>query len=145
MPIIGIYASAISGNLGLSVDYLVVAGGGGGGSQRGAGGGAGGYRYLTAQSLNLNTLYTVTVGAGGAGGTASGGNATSKGASGSDSLFGSTTSSGGGGGASYGTSYKNGVNKIFINGLLIICNFLATISKSVSLSLIEVFLIHNVL
>jgi hypothetical protein len=31
MPIIGILASAITGNLGLSVDYLVVAGGGGGG------------------------------------------------------------------------------------------------------------------
>jgi hypothetical protein len=30
MPIIGIMASAISGNLGLTVDYLVVAGGGGG-------------------------------------------------------------------------------------------------------------------
>jgi hypothetical protein len=32
MPIIGIMASAISGNLGLSVNYLVIAGGGGGGA-----------------------------------------------------------------------------------------------------------------
>jgi hypothetical protein len=32
MPILGIMASAISGNLGLAVDYLVVAGGGGAGS-----------------------------------------------------------------------------------------------------------------
>jgi hypothetical protein len=32
MPIIGILASAITGNLGLSVDYLVVAGGAGGGN-----------------------------------------------------------------------------------------------------------------
>jgi hypothetical protein len=31
MPILGVLASAITGNLGLSVDYLVVAGGGGGG------------------------------------------------------------------------------------------------------------------
>ena len=31
MPILGITASAISGNLGLSVDYLVIAGAGGGG------------------------------------------------------------------------------------------------------------------
>lgn len=32
MPIIGIYASAISGNLGLITDVLVVGGGGGGGN-----------------------------------------------------------------------------------------------------------------
>jgi hypothetical protein len=31
MPILGVLASAITGNLGLTVDYLVVAGGGGGG------------------------------------------------------------------------------------------------------------------
>ena len=44
MPIIGIQASAITANLGLLVDYLVVAGGGGGGLDYGAGGGAGGMR-----------------------------------------------------------------------------------------------------
>jgi hypothetical protein len=68
MPIIGIMASAISGNLGLTVDYLVVAGGGGGSS---AGGGAGGYRTSISGSpitLSNNTNYTVTVGGGGAGG-----------------------------------------------------------------------------
>ena len=39
MPILGIYASAITGNLGLTVDYLVVASGGGGGKNTGGGGG----------------------------------------------------------------------------------------------------------
>jgi hypothetical protein len=78
MPIIGILASAISGNLGLSVDYLVVAGGGGGGYALAGGGGAGGLRSTVTATggggslespltLALDTLYTVTVGAGGAG------------------------------------------------------------------------------
>jgi hypothetical protein len=76
MPIIGIMASAISGNLGLSVDYLVVAGGGGGGqgtaSDAAGGGGAGGLRSTvtatggggsleSALVLDLDTSYTVTV------------------------------------------------------------------------------------
>ena len=84
MPIIGILASAISGNLGLSVDYLVVAGGGGGGFENGGGGGAGGLRSTVTATggggtlesklaLSVDTLYTVTVGAGGAGGTANDG------------------------------------------------------------------------
>jgi hypothetical protein len=87
MPIIGILASAISGNLGLSVEYLVIAGGGGGASGRdlsdyrsSGAGGAGGYRCsVTGESsgggssaeseltLDRNTSYTVTVGAGGVG------------------------------------------------------------------------------
>ena len=73
MPIIGILASAITGNLGLSVDYLVVAGGGAGGTNHAAGGGAGGLRSTvtatggggsleTALFLALNTSFTVTVG-----------------------------------------------------------------------------------
>jgi len=78
MPIIGIIASAITGRLGLTVDYLVVAGGAGGAYNRGAGGGgAGGLRSTvtatggggsleTPLSLSLNTSYTVVVGAGGA-------------------------------------------------------------------------------
>jgi hypothetical protein len=59
MPIIGIMASAISGNLGLTVDYLVVAGGGGGGQQEQVledlahlGG--------TPETFALDTLFTVT-------------------------------------------------------------------------------------
>jgi len=39
MPILGIIASQMTGHLGLSTDYLVVAGGGGGG---GTGNGSGG-------------------------------------------------------------------------------------------------------
>ena len=61
MPIIGIYASAISGNLGLSVDYLVVAGGGGGGRESynngsGGGGGAGGLRSTVDNTGGGGTL-----------------------------------------------------------------------------------------
>jgi hypothetical protein len=58
------------------VDYLVVAGGGGGaggattgGYTGGGGGGAGGLLTGTGLSLNLNTIYTVTVGSGGNAGT----------------------------------------------------------------------------
>jgi hypothetical protein len=89
--------------VGLSCDYLVVAGGGGGGGDNGAGGGAGGLRStVTATggggslesklSLTSSTSYTVTIGAGGAGSpnnTASSGN---------NSVFGSITSTAGGGG-----------------------------------------------
>lgn len=50
------------------VDYLVVAGGGGGGGTHGGGGGGGGLKTGTAVTLQLNTDYTVTVGAGGIGG-----------------------------------------------------------------------------
>jgi len=79
----------------LSVSYLVVAGGGGGGGLRAGGGGAGGYRTGTA-SLDTNSIYTVTVGAGGTGGN---GGAAASGVQGSSSAFFSTTSAGGGGGA----------------------------------------------
>jgi hypothetical protein len=96
----------------LVVDYLVVAGGGGGGSggaaggdRSGGGGGAGGLRSTvtatggggsleTALTMEFNTPFTVTIGAGGAGGTA-GGNA---GTAGQDSVFSTITSTGGGGG-----------------------------------------------
>jgi hypothetical protein len=54
MPIIGILASAITGNLGLSVDYLVVAGGAGAAQ---GGGGAGGLRStVTATGGAVNHL-----------------------------------------------------------------------------------------
>ena len=96
MPILGIVSSAITGNLGLVVDYLVVAGGGSGGggyNNAGGGGGAGGYKTSiggTALTLNLNTLYTATIGAGGTGANA--------GNIGSNSVFSTITSTGGGGG-----------------------------------------------
>ena len=81
--------------VGLSCDYLVVAGGGGGGSRWGGGGGAGGFRTDTGLSLATSTNYTVTVGAGGAGGA---GAAYNRGATGSNSVLATITSSGGGGG-----------------------------------------------
>ena len=62
MPIIGIIDSGKSGNLSIVADLLVVAGGG---SALVGGGGAGGVRTATAQALNMNTSYTVVIGAGG--------------------------------------------------------------------------------
>jgi hypothetical protein len=81
----------------LSASYLVVAGGGGGGYDVGGGGGAGG--LLTGSSLTIdpNSTYLVTVGAGGAGAASA-----VNGTSGSSSAFSmvTTTAVGGGGGAS---------------------------------------------
>jgi hypothetical protein len=93
----------------LTCDYLVVAGGGGGGwtlatnSYAGGGGGAGGLRSTvgttggggsleSALSVDANTGYTVTVGAGGA-------TTTTSAASGNNSVFATITSTGGGAGA----------------------------------------------
>jgi hypothetical protein len=104
--------------VGLTCDYLVVAGGGGGAgqiSQGVGGGGAGGLRSTvtatggsggleTALSLTAGTSYTVTVGAGGAG-CADTGTTTA----GQNSVFSTITSTGGGGGeTNYGTVVKNG-------------------------------------
>jgi hypothetical protein len=87
----------------LTAQYLIVAGGGGGGSRFAGGGGAGGMLTGTGLTLDTNSNYVVTVGAGGAGGATSGGSGTSgagDGTSGSNSLFSmvSTTAIGGGGG-----------------------------------------------
>lgn len=91
--------------VGLTCDYLVVAGGGAGGgsngtSQSSGGGGAGGYRATvgtsggggsaeSALSLASGTAYTVTIGAGG---TCAANSATN----GNNSVFSSITSTGGG-------------------------------------------------
>jgi len=85
------FTSAVA--LGLAPDILVVAGGGGGGSYAGGGGGAGGFKAQTSFTLDLNTSYTVTIGAGGTGGSFF------SGVAGSNSVFGSITSTGGGFGA----------------------------------------------
>ena len=79
-----------------SVEVLVVAGGGagGGGNYNGGGGGAGGLIYNSAFLVTAGTSYTVTVGAGGTG-------AATKGANGSNSVFGSLTAIGGGGGGAH--------------------------------------------
>jgi len=47
-----------------NIDYLVVAGGAAGGS--GGGGGAGGLLTSSSVTINIGSVYTVTVGAGGA-------------------------------------------------------------------------------
>jgi len=76
--------------LGISLEYLVVAGGGGASN---GGGGAGGYRTGTL-SITPATNITLTVGGGGAGALQGSGDA----AAGSDSVFSTITSTGGGGG-----------------------------------------------
>jgi hypothetical protein len=83
--------------VGLTCDYLVIAGGGGGCSlanQGNGGGGGGGYRAASGFSTTANTPLTVTVGAGGVG---SGNNADTA-TTGSNSVFDSITSDGGGAG-----------------------------------------------
>jgi hypothetical protein len=96
--------------VGLSCDYLVVAGGGGGGSGNGGGGGAGGLRSTvtatggggsleSAISFASGTAYAVTIGSGGSGGAAGGENRGTSGTASSVSTV-STTGGGGGGGTS---------------------------------------------
>lgn len=101
----------------VTVGYLVVAGGGsggGGGGNTAGGGGAGGLRSsVTATggggslesnlTLDLNTNYTVTVGAGGEGRTTQG-----TGNNGTNSVFATITSIGGGGGGAYNNVTNGG-------------------------------------
>lgn len=91
----------------ISVEILAVAGGAGGGRssgrEGGGGGGAGGYRTLT-ETLDFNTQYYVSIGAGGAGGTST------RGANGGDSTFHLTTSNGGGGGGGGSSSDGPGLS-----------------------------------
>jgi hypothetical protein len=99
----------------LTASYLIVAGGGGGGgtesNYNGAGGGgAGGLLSGSGTTIDTNSIYAVTVGAGGAGGTIS-----TIGVNGSNSSFSmvSTAAVGGGGG---GTSATTVGNKTGANG-----------------------------
>ena len=85
----------------LSASALIVAGGGG---ASGAGGGAGGMQTPTGITIDTNSIYVVTVGAGG-----TGINGNTVGNNGSNSIFSAyaTASVGGGGGGCY-----NGVNGV---------------------------------
>jgi hypothetical protein len=93
----------------LTASALVVAGGGaGGGTANGAGqggGGAGGMQTPTGLTIDTNSIYLVTVGAGGAATNTTGG-------SGGISLFSAhaTSSVGGGGGGDPGLNSGNGAN-----------------------------------
>jgi hypothetical protein len=89
----------------LSASYLIIAGGAGGGYNFGGGGGAGGYLTGSGTTIDTNSTYLVTVGAGGTGSTGSG-----AGANGGNSIFGivSTTAVGGGLGASFGSYNASG-------------------------------------
>ena len=90
----------------LSASYLIVAGGGGGGFNYGAGGGGGGLLSGSGVTIDTNSIYLVTVGAGGLGATSSG-----RGSSGSNSSFSIVTTSvvgGGGGGGNTATTGASG-------------------------------------
>jgi hypothetical protein len=99
-----IHTFTTSGTLGpittLSASYLIVAGGGGAGFNTGGGGGAGGLLSGSGITIDPNSTYLVTVGAGGGGGY-DGTNVTRQGLNGSNSSFSmvTTTAVGGGGGA----------------------------------------------
>jgi len=89
----------------LTANTLVVAGGGGGGggsSGSGGGGGAGGYRTSSGITIDLNSIYLVTVGSGGSASTGA-----TAGGQGSNSFFLDVTSSGGGFGG-YSTAGATG-------------------------------------
>jgi hypothetical protein len=104
----GSVSQSFSGNIvGLSVEYLVVAGGGGGGSGddslgSGGGGGAGGMRTGTF-NLSISTNYSVGVGGGGAGAPVLG-----NGGNGGSSTFHTITNTGGGRGAGRGGNATTG-------------------------------------
>ena len=89
----------------LTASYAIVAGGGAGGQNGGAGGGAGGFLSGTGLTIDTNSNYLVTVGAGGATTT----NAVIAG-SGTNSVFSMVTTAavGGGGAGTYNTI--NGAN-----------------------------------
>jgi hypothetical protein len=93
----------------LSASYLIVAGGGGGGNSFGGGGGAGGLLSGSGTTIDTNSTYLVTVGAGGAAASSN----TINGLQGANSSWSmvSTVAVGGGGGVSgYSQNYtgKNG-------------------------------------
>jgi hypothetical protein len=108
--VVATVGNPVAGPAGSNVDYLVVAGGGGGGKEIAGGGGAGGFRTTfpspgcNAGSFPISaTTFPITVGGGGAGSTAN----TSRGTSGSNSVFSTITSTGGGGGGSNSSSPSN--------------------------------------
>jgi hypothetical protein len=82
----------------LTASALIVAGGGGGGARGAGGGGAGGLLSGSGITIDTNSIYVVTVGAGGAGGVTS-----AKGTIGLNSVFSAyaTAAVGGGGGGTY--------------------------------------------
>jgi len=84
----------------LTANFLVVAGGGGGGGGNG-GGGAGGLLSGSGLTLDTNSIYAVTVGAGG---TAAGASAGGNGGNSSFSMVSTTAVGGGGGGYQGGTT-----------------------------------------
>jgi hypothetical protein len=91
--------------VGLTCDYLVVAGGGGGGSHNGGGGGAGGYLTSTNYSVSSGTPIAITVGAG----AAAVATPSTKGLNGNNSVFATITATGGGGAGSYSGTAGNSI------------------------------------
>ena len=103
-----IHTFATSGTLSvlvpLTAQYLVVAGGASGGGNSAGGGGAGGLLTGSGLTIDTNSNYVVTVGAGGAG---VGNNTTGNNGSGSSFNAYTTTGGGGGGGSTPGAAAGN--------------------------------------
>jgi hypothetical protein len=91
----------------LTASALIIAGGGGGGYNSGGGGGAGGFVTSSGITIDANSIYLVTVGAGGNASTGSG-----QGTSGGNSSFSlaTTTAVGGGLGGSFGSFNDSGLS-----------------------------------
>ena len=98
----GTFTVSSRGNLGGTIDYVLIAGGGGGGYDDGGGGGAGGYVENLSYITSVGD-YPITIGAGGAGGANPSPNT---GVDGGNSVAFAHTMIGGGGGG--GSSSNNG-------------------------------------
>jgi hypothetical protein len=94
----------------LSASYLIVAGGGGCSGNSG-GGGAGGLLTGSGLTIDTNSIYAVTVGAGGTGSSGSTGSAR-----GSNSVFSASTALGGGAGAENNSILSGGSGAGGLNG-----------------------------
>ena len=103
------------GELGNTIDYVIVAGGGGGGggspgsyTSGGVGGGGAG-QFLTASDQSVSaTTYPVSIGAGGVGGVGKSGSTGDNGGTGGNTTFFSQTAYGGGGGGKHHTVGNDG-------------------------------------
>jgi len=101
----GTFTVSARGNLGGTIDYVLIAGGGGGGFDDGGGGGAGGYIENLSHITDVGS-YPITIGSGGGGG----GPSSKDGNQGGNSTGFSQTAVGGGEGAGAppGSNYAGG-------------------------------------
>ena len=93
----------------LTASYLIVAGGASGASRIGGGGGAGGLLTGSGLTIDTNSNYVVTVGAGGASVASTPGTNGNNGSNSSFSAYATTAVGGGGGGAYITATSQNGI------------------------------------